>query len=766
MEDRAGVRQAIIRVSLASLSPAEPHLQKTPKQLTSELTSPPTMSAPTQASAPSRKRPPTSTPPQTSNDRKRVRLTTARSIATLASTPSIQSGLLDVPSFIASRQFEIAALTRAMRSSKASNTQRAFQSVPRDLRRRTASHNPARIPHRLRKRAKHEMKEDNTAVHTMRQHKKNTRKWIRAETAEKLRNAVKKREVGEVGGREVVDVLMKPPRGHSRYRKRQKEKTWLPTHVWHAKRAHMGVRWGFAVAESCNEKSYRKTARAADGVAGAVAWDESYFSEILVRGTEAVLEELVGKLTGGVEVGRKVREGKRCWTGLVYEDEGFPTKPIAPVVLIWDPSTPGLVTRQFLLRVHPAAFKHLWDTLQLLTIPTTPKATLTDLRYEIGSISITGPTSTDALLSIFRPVDPSDPTFRLFANLTGLSSPSALPPPTLLSLPTTDPRLHFPPRLPPAPAGDATHRLFTTTTTLPLPTPKPFPLLAAKARCTSVRLQASQKRISRRKSAVPPGSTPPPLPTDPHIPILLYTTRNTWTLLAPWKHITPLWHSLQRTPDTRFGGLREAAQTHFEMGLPYFPTDYPGTDAGRAAEEQAATQRREHWGRRPPAKRTNYDAVRIHKDSPAGEHGDWACCDWKKLLGGDDDEAWLVPRRMMMQSQLPKGGVAMVKITLADKGRFSTTARVYLCEEAGEWGQYTARGKKGKCVKPGEKGYPECPSETDLVGFITAGNYRMGEGRCGLVAGVLWERVRGRKWVVVRDVGEGVGRGGRVEMLD
>src|SRR5690606_22032499 len=101
----------------------------------------------------------------------------------------------------------------------------------------------------LRKRAKHEMKEDNTPLHTMKHHKKDTRKWIRADTAAKLQKAVKKTEgPGKVRG-EMVDKLREPPRGHSRYRKRQKEKTWLPTHVWHAKRAHMGIRWGFTVAE-------------------------------------------------------------------------------------------------------------------------------------------------------------------------------------------------------------------------------------------------------------------------------------------------------------------------------------------------------------------------------------------------------------------------------------------------------------------------------------------------------------------------------------
>lgn len=87
---------------------------------------------------------------------------------------ALVSGSIDVNAFTASRSFEISALQNAMRSSKfipysksllivrAALAQRAFQDVPRSLRRRSASHNVKRIPRPLREKASREMIADGT----------------------------------------------------------------------------------------------------------------------------------------------------------------------------------------------------------------------------------------------------------------------------------------------------------------------------------------------------------------------------------------------------------------------------------------------------------------------------------------------------------------------------------------------------------------------------------------------------------------------------
>lgn len=68
-----------------------------------------------------------------------------------------QNGELDVGAFVKAREFEIKALETSMKGSKRALTSRAFQQVPIQLRRRTASHNVKRVPKRLRGRAGREV---------------------------------------------------------------------------------------------------------------------------------------------------------------------------------------------------------------------------------------------------------------------------------------------------------------------------------------------------------------------------------------------------------------------------------------------------------------------------------------------------------------------------------------------------------------------------------------------------------------------------------
>jgi hypothetical protein len=66
--------------------------------------------------------------------------------------------LLDVVEFAAARVAEIRALTDTLQSAGAGGHKRAFQLLPRHMRRRTMSHNPRRIPRRLRAAALREVR--------------------------------------------------------------------------------------------------------------------------------------------------------------------------------------------------------------------------------------------------------------------------------------------------------------------------------------------------------------------------------------------------------------------------------------------------------------------------------------------------------------------------------------------------------------------------------------------------------------------------------
>lgn len=94
----------------------------------------------------------------TSADRKRQKTQNIRHIPVQSNDAAASvTGELDVAAFVKAREYEINALEKSMQRSKKGLTTRAFQQVPRALRRRTASHNVKKVPRRLRRRAEKEV---------------------------------------------------------------------------------------------------------------------------------------------------------------------------------------------------------------------------------------------------------------------------------------------------------------------------------------------------------------------------------------------------------------------------------------------------------------------------------------------------------------------------------------------------------------------------------------------------------------------------------
>jgi hypothetical protein len=113
--------------------------------------------APTPAQAAGQKRKASSLP--SSNSRKRQKAQDARAIPVQAADAALSaSGELNVAAFIKAREFEINALDKSVQKSKKGLMTRAFQQVPRNMRRRTASHNVKKVPWRLRRRAEREVR--------------------------------------------------------------------------------------------------------------------------------------------------------------------------------------------------------------------------------------------------------------------------------------------------------------------------------------------------------------------------------------------------------------------------------------------------------------------------------------------------------------------------------------------------------------------------------------------------------------------------------
>jgi ribonuclease P/MRP protein subunit POP1 len=237
----------------------------------------------------------------------------------------------------------------------------------------------------------------------------------------------------------------------------------------------------------------------------------------------------------------------------------------------------------------------------------------------------------------------------------------------------------------------------------------------------SITRMPSQKAINRRKSQTRPGSYPAILFTDAAIPVILLTSRltspasaqGTWTLLAPWKCILPIWYGLLHYPlssggNPRFGGLNEIRQLHFEHGVPWFPADFPGTNAGFAWEQEQRLKKRADWTKRPKGKRTEWDSLDLGAGRK-GEFGQGWACDFEKLLfpssNNEDTSAEMtqdtpsIPGENKIAPNLPirhfpskaftsllsssdaelppSSAVAAVLITLTSRGVATPCARIY-----------------------------------------------------------------------------------------
>ncbi|KAG5993986.1 hypothetical protein E4U52_001555 [Claviceps spartinae] len=648
---------------------------------------------------------------------KMARVHTARHIPAQPADAALKDGQLDLQAFLKAHEFEVNALQQSMATSKAVSSSRAFQQVPRGLRRRTASHNPKRVPRRLRAKAKREMQDDNTpTVESRNRRPRTTRARIRAELAKrrcllaarKRRRLLKKPTASEplkdAQSKETsaaVDARIRaftkrqprptirrnvpndPPQAPARFRKRQINKTWLPTHKWHAKRARMtqptSPLWRFAIPLTPNEKIYRATHRA-QGERGTLAWDTSYMSTIGLYGNPVGIEKILKSM--GVtqescwnEKGRKWTMGTRAWSGLLSRPRGASqTRWICPATVVWNPQvsielptdTPnsGKQQRQALIRLNPAAFLETFTELVRLCKAKHSGVFVEDLRFEIGSIELTGPASTETLLGTMTAYNnkshPKNKHAGLFEALKTVTNPASLPANAVLGFSIQDPRLRYPPRKMDVSTtstdGDAGSDLMELLATWPAEEGlEPYALFDRYTRFRATCLP-SQAAISKRKSLTTPGSfLKPSQLTDPPIPVILIASRSpesllsqgTWTLLMPWKCLPSLWYSIVHCPlmsgwNPRFGGLNESMQVAFERGMPWFPRDYIATDAGAAWELEERKKRAHEHEKRPKSKRIAYSALDLGAGRK-GEVGNGHACDFELLFGlsrqSEDDVA-------------------------------------------------------------------------------------------------------------------------------
>ncbi|CAG8717781.1 17880_t:CDS:10, partial [Cetraspora pellucida] len=361
--------------------------------------------------------------------------------------------------FAEARAFEINAMNDALERARKTRNTNVIQCLPRHLRRRAASHNVKRLPVRLRKQATEEMMKDNTAP--------------------KNPNRRKKRRPGSLA---------------DEYKRRQGTKRWLETHIWHAKRMKMTELWGHKLAEYPNEKSIKSSYRASQHLS--IIHDASYFGWIQISGSQSVIIKLLNNVTDPSlpSIGsERYLNGKRQCSTFLYHYLMYPTHIIAPVNLIWKPTSiidtsaeDNKVTRHVLIWIHGCAFDEAFEALNMAIekMKLQYEISISNLQDEFLMFELTGPRSTALLqevldiadsastysasgsniessLDVSTSVNPdteilevkkaciNSEAHKAWTTLRDLRSSASLPPGVVLGLTVFDPRLRFPKKVPP-----------------------------------------------------------------------------------------------------------------------------------------------------------------------------------------------------------------------------------------------------------------------------------------------------------------------------
>ncbi|KAF3911213.1 hypothetical protein ABW20_dc0102311 [Dactylellina cionopaga] len=730
-------------------------------------------------------------PPKSLHPGKRRKLLDAREISVQGSEAAFRDGQFDIVSFVNSREYEIKSLLRSMNSSKNAQRKRAFQSLPRELRRRTAAHSASRVPKRVRAVARMELVDDNTIISNKR---RDYRPNIRRRNAIQLQ-ALSKKPISVGINLTNREKPLKNSSGcshtaskSSRYRKRQRNKTWLPTHIWCAKRARMISKWGFAVAETPTLKCYRPTYRSATRE-GCVAFDTSYHATLLLEGQEGDLKRCLIQFLPPKDlaiVGKMVVSGKAAASTWIHEEGVWPVGTIAPIQIIWCPEmklSSGSdekkcsQKRKVVLRAHPASWD---DVLRIVTdCANRTNCRVRDLRFEIGSIRLMGPRSVSVLKLLMQTKACNSGIEIDWLSRNDVVYESIVDPRTNST--------HIHNRNPPAlPTYKGTKQTIEAQRNL----------FDIDCRNLSVKGQVSQKTLNARISkAGLLGHIEEALRSE--VPLVLiketlgervnmpnkrrneFDSHDCWTILLPWKWVRPFWLVLMRVTGVKLGGLKELEQLTLEGGSGHFPIDFPITPAGKGEASNRYQERLTSLKRRSVMKTKNATKRSLGMGSinVEEEYG----YPWDKLFGvtcclntDKNSKLWhLSPDLVRLFYQAPQHTLPVsissatftVSIRLIGRGSVEAKASIFSLPRPGTLlfkqlrlqcarnGKDTAKfleildhyekpgpieASRGNLVAEEPLG-----NQNSLIGFIVRGSFGYTEGLPVAMAVLAWSKVWG-----------------------
>jgi len=277
---------------------------------------------------------------------------------------------VDIVQFAEARSFELNAIESALKNAtENTGNQRVFQSLPRHLRRRAASHNIKRIPLQFRKKAFWERKNDPNPKMP----------------PQKPKNRKDKRKPGTIV---------------EEYNRRSDRVKWLETHVWHSKRMKMEEKWGYKLAEYPREKGRKIIYK--DGKYTCLLHDASYYQCVEVNGfvndIKILFNSIIDLSIPSITSNRYIK-GNRIGNTKIYEFKKYPFNTIAPITFLWKAISMDKLDklnneRTLWLWIHPSACQDTLNEIEKakneLNIP---EIQINLIRDEIIMFQLAGPRS-------------------------------------------------------------------------------------------------------------------------------------------------------------------------------------------------------------------------------------------------------------------------------------------------------------------------------------------------------------------------------------
>lgn len=553
-------------------------------------------------------------PPKVPPNNRKAKLFSSRTIRSETSDSGLKDGILTIPQFLSSREYEIKAFEHSQLNTKYASSTRVFQSLPRTLRRRTASHNVKRIPKRLRAKALREMQNTTNGVPTKKPHLRG-RELHRLRVQKKLLRVSSKIKAlralpNTVGGPSVqdrfkvlntqldeligeksttkklnnivgaydntgVNQLAPTPKGNTKYAHRQKEFTWCPTHLWHAKRFHMSKKWGFQIPFSPNQKCFRATSRAAKQ--GTLLYETSYYGDIVVECTIAdKISKLLLELTKYNEpVPEWLSNGLRSYSDWLYVDGSR----VSMGQVLVEPNSFCV-----LIRVHPCIYEQFYQHVKELATD----LTVNDCRYAIGSVQVHGPTALRTLSKVLHLDGAKQATTQAWRMYSQCKDAQIIPDGTAFSFFALDPRFWKHPVTPPPGKGNLHEMVMERKSHIEHDAVASLMLSLGRERSYENMHSVSQigKAFAQNDSfAAQHDRKSHRISGSNNFPVLITKANGSWTVSLPWFWLQPLWSKLVQVSEVKVAGLRQAHQVNFEHGKPTFPHDFPFLPEGYKENE-------------------------------------------------------------------------------------------------------------------------------------------------------------------------------------